>query len=67
MFPESDRHGEYRTCLSCGYVSYLEPLDYTPEKNTGWGRKAERLKGRSKREPYRKQRNSTRGVLGSKA
>ena len=25
MFPESDIHGEYRTCMCCGYVSYAEP------------------------------------------
>ena len=74
MVPERDRWGEYKSCaLGCGYVSYPEPLDYTPVANRG-RRKEERLIGRPKRpdgrasarEPYRKQRNSARGVLGSR-
>ena len=65
MIPERDHHGEYSGCLACGYVSYPEPVDYTPA--TKQGRKEERLIGRSKREPHRKQRNSTRNMLGSKA
>ena len=51
MLLESDIHGEYKSCLVCGHVSYPEPVDYTPEKNTG--RKAERLIGRPTREERR--------------
>ena len=48
MIAESDYWGEYKSCaLGCGYVSYPEPVDYTPEKNTG--HKVPRLIGRSRR------------------
>ena len=61
MLSESDHWGEYKSCaLGCGYVSYFEPVDYTPA--TKQGRKEERLKGRPKREPYRKQRAEARKI-----
>jgi len=47
MLAESDIHGEFVTCITCGYVSYGEPVDYTPATRQGL-RKVERLKGRSK-------------------
>ena len=61
MIPESDHWGEYKSCaLGCGYVSYPEPPDYSLPTNRG--RKAERLIGRPKREPYRKQRAKARKI-----
>ena len=52
MIAESDYWGEYKSCaLGCGYVSYSEPLDYTPAHQGR--RKAERLIGRTTREERR--------------
>ena len=65
MIPEADHWGEYKSCIGCGYQSYPgHRVDYTPEKQTG--RKAERLIGQPRRETYRRHRNSTRNVLGSR-
>ena len=61
MIPERDHHGEYSTCLCCGHQSYFEPPDYTPAKQTG-RRKEERLRGRTKREPYRKESKERRSA-----
>ena len=58
MIPESDYWGAYRTCMCCGYQSYLEPPeDYTPDRGR---RKEERLPVRPKREPYRKEAKERR-------
>ena len=63
MLPERDRHGAYRTCMACGWVSYPEPPeDYIPDRGR---RKSERLRGRPKREPYRKEAKAF--VIGREA
>ena len=63
VISEKDYHGEFSTCLACGRVSYLEPVeDYIPDRGR---RKSERLRGRPKREPYRKEAKAF--VIGREA